>query len=107
MSSHVEGEQERPSISSVALLAFGVLGGVYLLYSVAWLITVLRNPLQFEDAFSTGMFTVGLWMAVAAPAAWFGTVLYVGRARGAWLRILFLILGAAVFIPWPFIAWAG
>ena len=107
MSSHVEGEQEAPSLSPVALLAFGVLAGVYLLYSVAWLITVLRNPTQIADAFSNFMFVSGLWLAVLFPAAWFGATLWLGRERSPWLRILFLVLGAAVLIPWPYIVWAS
>lgn len=107
MSTHVEGEQEQPSISSVALLAFGVLGGVYLLFSIAWLITVLRNPTQFEDALGNFMFVFGLTLALAAPASWFGAVLYLGRRANVWLRILFLVVGVAIFIPWPFITWAG
>jgi len=101
------GGVERAGLSSFALLAFGVLGGIYLLFSVAWLITVLRNPEQFEDPLGNVMFVSGLWMALAAPAAWFGAVLYLGRAKAAWVRLLFLLIGVAIMIPWPFIVWAG
>ena len=107
MSSHVEGEQEAPSLGPVALLAFGVLAGIYLLYSVAWLITVLRNPTQIADPFSNLMFVSGLWLAVLFPASWFGATLWLGRERKPWLRILFLALGAVVLIPWPYILWAS
>jgi hypothetical protein len=102
-----ETGDEAPGLSSFALLAFGVLGGIYLLFSVAWLITVLRNPTQFDDPLGNFMFVAGLWMALAAPAAWFGAVLFLGRAKPAWVRLVFLVLGAAAVIPWPFIVWAG
>lgn len=91
----------------MALLAFGVLAGIYLLYSVAWLITVLRNPTQIADGFANFMFISGLWLAVLFPAAWFGATLWLGRGRSVWLRILFLVIGAAVLIPWPYITWAS
>jgi hypothetical protein len=102
-----ETGDEAPGLSSFALLAFGVVGGIYLLFSVAWLITVLRNPTQFDDPLGNFMFVAGLWMALAAPAAWFGAVLFLGRAKPAWVRLVFLVLGAAAVIPWPFIVWAG
>jgi hypothetical protein len=103
-----EAEDEGPAgLSSFELLAFGVLGGIYLLFSVAWLITVLRNPTQFDDPLGNFMFVSGLWMALAAPATWFGSVLYLGRSKAAWVRLVFLVIGALVVIPWPFIVWAG
>jgi hypothetical protein len=102
-----ELDNEPRGLSSLELIAFGILAGIYLLFSVAWLITVLRNPTQFEDAFSNFMFVSGLWLAVAAPAAWFGAVLYLGRNAAPWVRLVFLVVGAAVVIPWPFITWAG
>ncbi|MEY4102236.1 MAG: hypothetical protein RIR88_370 [Actinomycetota bacterium] len=106
---HVDSTEDTGPVglSSFALLAFGVLGGIYLLFSVAWLITVLRNPTQFDDPLGNFMFVAGLWMAMLTPAAWFGAVLYLGRAKPAWVRLLFLVVGAALVIPWPFITWAG
>ncbi len=41
------GESSAPQgLSSIALVGFGIFGGVYLLYSVAWLITALRGGLD-------------------------------------------------------------
>lgn len=107
VNSHVEGEQETPGLHPVALLAFGVLAGIYLLYSVAWLITVLRNPTQIADPFANFMFLLGLWLAMLFPASWFGATLWLGRERSPWLRIVILTVGVFVLIPWPYIVWAS
>jgi hypothetical protein len=103
----IDEHNDRSAQSSFSLIAFGVLSGIYLLFSVAWLITVLRNPTQFDDPLGNFMFVAGLWMAMLTPAAWFGAVLYLGRARPPWVRLFFLVMGAAIVIPWPFITWAG
>lgn len=99
---------ELPSgLSSAALIGFGIFGGIYLLFSVAWLITALRNPTQIADPLGNGMFQFGLWLSVAAPAIWFGAVLYLGKDKKVATRLLFLLLGVVVLIPWPYVAWAG
>ena len=94
-------------LSSAALIGFGIFAGVYLLYSVAWLITALRNPTQIADALGNAMFQLGLWLSVAAPGIWFGAVLYLGKDKKVSTRLLFLLLGAAILIPWPYVTWAG
>ncbi|MDH6533217.1 hypothetical protein M2119_001454 [Aurantimicrobium minutum] len=108
---HAAGESASPEapsgLSSVALVGFGIFGGVYLLFSVAWLITALRNPTEILDPLGNAMFQLGLWSAVASPAIWFGAVLYLGRNRTVASKLLFLLLGVAVLIPWPYVAWAG
>lgn len=94
-------------LSSIALVGFGIFGGIYLLSSVAWLITALRNPTQIADPLGNGMFVLGLWLAVAAPSLWFAAVLYLGSHSSVSKRMVFLLLGAFVLIPWPYLAWAG
>ncbi|MEY2699173.1 MAG: hypothetical protein RL720_1129 [Actinomycetota bacterium] len=102
-----EISDQPPGLSSAALIGFGIFAGIYLLFSVAWLITALRNPTQIADALGNAMFQFGLWLSVAAPAIWFGAVLYVGKNKKVATRLLFLLLGAVVLIPWPYVAWAG
>jgi hypothetical protein len=91
---------------SVALVATGVFAGVYLLFTVAWLITALRNPVQIADPLGNIMFLLGLWFAVAAGPATFVASLVAGNNR-LWLRFVCLVLGALVLIPWPYFTWAG
>jgi drug/metabolite transporter superfamily protein YnfA len=95
------------ALSSAALIGFGIFGGIYLLFSVAWLITALRNPTEIADILGNAMFQFGLWLAVATPAIWFGAVLYLGKDKKVATRLLFLLVGVAILIPWPYVTWAG
>ena len=104
---HPSPDDSHPGLSSAALIGFGIFGGIYLLYSVAWLITALRNPTQIADALGNAMFQFGLWLSVASPAIWFGAVLYLGKDKKVSTRMLFLLVGALVLIPWPYVTWAG
>ena len=105
---HGDTDSAEPSgLSSVALIGFGIFAGIYLLFSVAWLITALRNPTQIADVLGNAMFQFGLWLSVLSPAIWFGAVLYLGKNKKVSTRLLFLLLGAAVLIPWPYVSWAG
>lgn len=95
---------EPAQIGNVALVALGVLGGVYLLYTIGWIIGGLRlqviapallvSPVAYVPAF---------WLAVLAPAVWFGATLLLTRGRAAWLRFVWLAAGAVLLVPWPFI----
>ncbi len=87
---------------SVELVVLGVLGGVYLLYSIGWLI-VATTPAPFlADPVAQFMYGLGRWFAVSAAALWFGTVLWLasGRRRA---RIAWLVAGAVLLIPVPFL----
>ncbi|MFA9276842.1 MAG: hypothetical protein ACEQR4_03230 [Rhodoluna sp.] len=106
-SATTEVADEPQGLSSAALIGFGIFGGIYLLFSVAWLITALRNPTQIADVLGNAMFQFGLWFAVASPAIWFGAVLYLGKDKKVATRLLFLLLGVVILIPWPYVSWAG
>jgi hypothetical protein len=109
-----DAEDEAASgMGNVALVAFGLVGGVYLLYSIGWLIGGLRLQ-AVADLLITGggsaappLWSVGntimLVLAVAAPAIWFGTTLLLTRAAKPWLRWLFLVAGVVLLVPWPFV----
>ncbi|SDS44945.1 hypothetical protein [Microterricola viridarii] len=92
--------------SSVALVVLGILGGVYLLYTIGWALTAGRMPNSAADLVGSFMFTLGLWLAVLAPAGWFALVFWQTRGRTL-RRILLLVLGALVLIPLPFILGTG
>jgi hypothetical protein len=92
--------------SSAALIVLGVLGGVYLLYTVGWVITAGRVPNGSADIVGGFMFDLGLWLAALAPALWFALTLWLTTAASRW-RAFWLILGVVVLIPLPFIAGVG
>jgi hypothetical protein len=97
------GDTDAPAqTGSVELVVLGVLGGVYLLYSVGWLIVATTAAPPLADPVADFMYALGRWFAVAAPALWFGAVLWLAaghrRARIAWL-----VAGAVLLIPVPFL----
>lgn len=95
---------EPAQLGNVALVALGILGGVYLLYTIGWIIGGLRlqviapallvSPVAYVPAF---------WLAVLAPAIWFSATLLLTRHSAAWLRFVWLAAGAVLLVPWPFI----
>ena len=99
---------ERPGWQdSVALLSTGVLAGVYLLFTAAWAITALRNPIAIADPLGSFMFTLGLWLAAVAGPLTFTAIVMWRRGRGVALRLLWLVIGALVLLPWPYVSWVG
>ena len=97
------GPEETRGISSGEGIALGVLGGIYLLFSAAWIVTALGNPVLIEDPVGSFMFVFGLWLAALAPVTWFTATLAFGRHRSFLWRFLMLALGAVLVIPWPYL----
>lgn len=91
-------------IGNVALVALGILGGVYLLYTVGWIIGGLRLQV-IAPALNLipAAYVPAFWLAVLAPAIWFLVTFVLTRGRAAWLRFVWLAAGAVLLVPWPFI----
>ncbi|MFE6967593.1 DNA polymerase III subunit gamma/tau [Agromyces sp. NPDC057679] len=86
---------------SVELVVLGVLGGVYLLYTIGWIITALRTATPGMSVVGDFMYSLGLWLTVLAAPLWF--VLALRGARTARSRLVWLVAGAVVLAPLPFI----
>ena len=90
--------------SSFLLISYGILGGMYLLYTVGWLVTTFNdNREPFDDVVTEVMYQVGEYLAIASPAIWFLTVLALTRRSKPIVRLLALVLGLFLLIPWPFV----
>jgi hypothetical protein len=92
-----------PAMSAPMLLAIGILAGAYLLYTAGWFTSAVRNiamPVGVLDVF---MFQLREYLAVLAPPAWFGATLLLTRHTKPVTRLLWLVLGAIVLLPIPFI----
>jgi hypothetical protein len=90
--------------SSFLLISYGILGGMYLLYTVGWLVTTFNdNRKPFTDVLTEVMYQVGEYLAIASPAIWFLTVLALTRRSKPVVRLLVLVLGLFLLIPWPFV----
>lgn len=81
--------------------ATGVLGGVYLVYSVGWILAVGTLPLQGATLLIEVMYQFGEFLAIIACALWFGTVMALTRGGRPAVRLGWLALGALVLVPWP------
>lgn len=95
--------EEPVQMSNTVLVTLGILAGAYLLFTIGWVIGGLRLQGTAEFLVSPVGYTVAFWLAVAAPAVWFLTVFVLTRTSRAWIRVLLLIGGLALLVPWPFI----
>lgn len=101
-----DADQARP-MGNAALIALGVLGGVYLLYTIGWIVGGLRlqDVIPFllpETAVARVAYAFALWIAVAAPAIWFSATVLLTRRSRSWVRFVWLAAGVVLLIPWPF-----
>ena len=103
---YVDAPVGKATLSSPALVGLGILGGVYLLYTIGWFIGVSRLTNPPADVLTEFMFSLGTWLAVAAPAVWFASAYWLTRGKPR-LRWTWLILGAILLAPLPFIAGSG
>lgn len=87
--------------SSAALVTYGVFAGVYALFTAAWIVLALRPFKPVHGVLNEIMYRFGEWLAAAGPGMWgLAVFLLVTTARG---RMLWLLIGALVFTPWPYI----
>jgi len=106
-----DGDATKPQIPAALLIAYGILGGVYLIYTLGWVTSIVRlNAVraQFADPLSEIMFQFGEFLAIASPVVWFAGVFLLSRGRKPIVRLIWLLVGLAVVLPWPFVlgAWA-
>lgn len=96
-----EGEKQQ-QMSSALLVVLGVLGGIYLLYTVGWALTAVRHAAAVSQGGMQLAGEVERWMATIASPLWFVVVLYLSRGHRT-ARVIWLVVGALVLAPWPFI----
>jgi hypothetical protein len=97
-----EPGEPRP-LSTPMLLLLGIVGGIYLLYTLGWIIGGLNLQGSALFLIPGVMYQVALWAAVLAPALWFAAVWLLTRKSAGWVRVLGLLAGAALLVPWPFV----
>ncbi|GAB3272818.1 DNA polymerase III subunit gamma/tau [Microbacterium lacusdiani] len=97
---------EAPSLGSAALVAYGVLGGVFALYMVGWALGGfrLRDRVQADTgAVADVMLQGAMWLGMLAPAIWFVAAVVLTRGGPQWRRFAALAVGVLVLVPWPFV----
>lgn len=98
--STMDAEASAP-IGNALLVTVGVIAGAFLLYTVGWVIGGLRLAGTAQFLVSPVGYQFALWLAVAAPALWFVAVLVLTRRSKTWVRIVWLIAGLVLLVPWP------
>lgn len=94
---------EPAPLGNVMLVSLGILGGVYALFTIGWVIGGLRLEGTAQFLVSPVGYRFAFWLAVIAPALWFATVYLLTRLSKPWLRLVWLIGGLALLVPWPFV----
>jgi hypothetical protein len=89
------------SLGNAALVGLGVLGGIYLLYAIGWIVGGSRLQVWVV---SDAMFYASWWLAILSPVIWFAAVYLLTARSRLWLRFVWLIAGAVLLIPWPFLS---
>ena len=97
-------EESQPAAMSPAMLLFvGIFGGIYLLYAIGWVIGGLNLKPLANLIVADAMYVPWFVLAVAAPALWMLTVWVLTRGAQSWIRVLLLLAGAVLLVPWPFV----
>ena len=99
----VEDEDPPQPTSAVVLVSLGVLGGIYLLYTVGWAISWQRFLYTSDNELELVAFRVQQVLALLAPLLWFVATMLLTRTRKPVIRLLWLLLGAVILIPWSFV----
>ena len=102
----IEAEKASAPLSSLALITLGILGGIYLLYTIGWAIVVARTTVTFfplDSVFLEICFRIGQFLSIAAAPLWFASTLLLTQKRAWRSRLGWLLLGVFVLVPWPFI----
>jgi hypothetical protein len=94
---------QRQPMGNATLITLGILGGVYLLYAIGWIIGGLRLQGRADYLVTDVMFQGSFWLAVLSPLLWFATVFLLTAHAKAWVRIVWLVAGVALLLPWPFV----
>lgn len=102
---------ERRQAPAVLLVTYGILGGVYLIYTLGWVTSILRLNgvrLPYSDPLAEIMFQLGEGLALASPVLWMAAVFLLTRGRKPLVRLVWILVGLVAVLPWPFVlgAWA-
>lgn len=89
---------------NAALVTLGILVGVYILFTLGWVLGGLRlQAVAPALLVSPAAYVPFFWLAVLVPAIWFGTTMLLTRRSARWVRFSWLFTGAVLLVPWPFI----
>jgi hypothetical protein len=98
-----EPTDARSATGSVLLVLYGIIGGIYLLYTVGWVIAITRDPFSMATLFAEIMSQFGEFLAIAAPAVWMAATFWLTRGRSTVTRVGWLLAGVLLLVPVPLV----
>jgi hypothetical protein len=101
--SDADDDDLAPATSSVVLVSLGILGGIYLLYTVGWFVSWQRFAYSSTDSLELAAFHIQQVLAIVAAPLWFALAVVLTRGRRPIIRLLWLLAGALVLVPWSFV----
>jgi len=102
-------DQQKPKTESARVssnnpVMLGVFGGLYAVWSVAWVLGIAASPTQqASSVVDAVMFQFGEFLGMVATPLWFGVVWWLSSGSSRALRLSLLILGLVVLLPLPLI----
>jgi hypothetical protein len=93
--------------SSVQLVAYGILGAIFVLYAIGWAISLAGTSDPDATGLDAIMRSLGVGVAIAAGPLWFAAAFLVTRKSRLVVKLLWLVLGVVLLVPWPFVTGAG
>jgi len=110
----VDGREElvpARQLGAGMLVALGIIGGLYLLYTVVWFSWAKFYTDAMHDqwvvtmgSFGAVMQTILFWIAPFAPALWFLSAVVLNRGAQVRRLLLWLLVGAILVVPLPVFA---
>ena len=100
-------ESERSQLSNGALVLFGLIGGVYLLYTIVWFSWASAKSIEYSSTLGASgtidgvLQQIVVWLSMFAPALWFFSVLLLNKESGFMKKAIWLLLGLFVLVPLP------
>jgi hypothetical protein len=89
--------------SPARLVGTGVFAGVFLAYTVGWILSVQTLSSGTTDLLAEIMWQFGEFLAIIAAALWFASTTSLTRAVRTAVRFGWLALGVLLLFPWPIV----
>lgn len=99
----VASDELAQGMSAPVLISLGVLGGIYLLYTIGWTVSLGRFLYRFTTDLELIAFHTEQVLGILAAPLWFTVTVLLTRDRKPTVRLTWLLLGALLLVPWSFV----